>query len=104
MRMKTIHDLKQKSGILFMTTTMETMAKVMMCSLSLKPFLCDYSDAYILVTGDIKVAAANNNTTVAIKNCHPFTRACFKLNDEQVHTADNLDLTMELYIMLEYRP
>ena len=23
---------------------------------SIKPFLCDYSDAYILVTGDIKVA------------------------------------------------
>ena len=47
-----------------------------------KPFLCDYSDAYILVTGDIKVAAANNDTRVAIKNCHPFTRAFFKLNDE----------------------
>ena len=26
----------------------------------------------------------------------------FKLNDEQVDTADNLDLTMELYNMLEY--
>ena len=31
-----------------------------------KPFLCDYSDAYISVTGDIKVAAADNNTRVAI--------------------------------------
>ena len=67
-----------------------------------KPFLCDYSDAYILVTGDIKVAEANDNSRVAIKNCHPFTRAFFKLNDEQVDTADNLDLTMELYNMLEY--
>ena len=67
-----------------------------------KPFLYDYSDAYILVTGDIKVAATDNNTRVAIKNCHPFTRASFKLNDEQVDTADNLDLTMELYNMLEY--
>ena len=34
-----------------------------------KPFLCDYSDAYILVTGDIKVAGPDNNTRVAIKNC-----------------------------------
>ena len=67
-----------------------------------KPFLCDYSDAYILVTGDIRVADADNDTRVAIKNCHPFTRASFKLNDEQVDTADNLDLTMELYNMLEY--
>ena len=61
-----------------------------------KPDLCDYSDAYILVTGDIKVAAANNETRVAIKNCHPFTRASFKLNDEEVDTADNLDLAMYL--------
>ena len=67
-----------------------------------KPFLCDYSDANILVTGGIKVAAADNNTRVAIKNCHPFTRASFKLNGEQVHTVDNLDLTMNLYNMLEY--
>ena len=67
-----------------------------------KPFLCDYSDANILVTGDIKVAAADNNTRVAIKNCHPFTRASFKLNGEQVHIVDNLNLTMNLYNMLEY--
>ena len=67
-----------------------------------KPFLCYYSDAYILVTGDIKVAAANDNTRVAIKNCHPFTRAFFKLNDEQFDTADNLDLTMNLCNMLEH--
>ena len=67
-----------------------------------KPFLCDYSDAYILVTGNIKVENENHATRVAIKNCHPFTRATFKLNDEQVDTPDNLDLTMNLYNMLEY--
>ena len=64
--------------------------------------MCDYSDAYILVTGDIKVQNGNNATRVAIKNCHPYTRAFFRLNDEQVDTANNLDLTMELYSMLEY--
>ena len=67
-----------------------------------KPFLCDYSDAYILVTGNIKVQNGNDPTRVAIKNCHPFTRASFKLNNEQVDTAGNLDLTMNLYNMLEY--
>ena len=39
-------------------------------------FLCDYADAYILVTGDItveNVAVANvPNTKAAFKNCHPF--------------------------------
>ena len=38
-----------------------------------RPFLCDYSDAYILVTGNIKVQNGNDATRVAIKNCHPFT-------------------------------
>ena len=64
--------------------------------------MCDYSDAYILVTGNIKVQNGNDATRVAIKNCHPFTRSTFKLNNEQVDTADNLDLTMNLYNMLEY--
>ena len=64
--------------------------------------MCDYSDAYILVTGNIKVENGNDATRVAIKNCHPFTKASFKLNNEQVDTADNLDLTMNLVNMLEY--
>ena len=34
----------------------------------IKPNLCDYSDAYILVTGDIKVAAVAADTNVAFKN------------------------------------
>ena len=67
-----------------------------------RPFLRDYSDDYVLVTGNIKVQNGNDATRVAIKNCHPFTKASFKLNNEQVNTADNLDLTMNLYNMLEY--
>ena len=68
-----------------------------------RPSLCDYSDAYILVTGNIKVQNGNDATSVAIKDCHSFTRAYFKLNNEQADTADNLYLTMNLYNMLEYR-
>ena len=67
-----------------------------------RPFLCDYSDAYILVTGNIKVQNSNDATRVAIKNFHPFSKVSFKLNNEQVDTADNLDLTMNLYDMFEY--
>ena len=33
----------------------------------IKPNLCDYSDAYILVTGDIKVAGVAANPNVALK-------------------------------------
>ena len=98
-----------KSSILLMTVTMEIIARVMMCSLlsnliqKLENVFCfDYSDAYILVTGDIKVAAGYDPTRLAINNCHPFTRAFFRLNDEQVDTPDNLDLIMNSYSMLEY--
>ena len=36
-----------------------------------KSSLCDYSDAFILVTGNITVAA-DNNTDVTFKNLHHF--------------------------------
>ena len=39
---------------------------------SLESRLCDYSDAYILVTGNINVTGGNTNTKVAFKNCAPF--------------------------------
>ena len=35
---------------------------------SLESSLCDYSDAYVLVTGNIVVAGANNNIKVAFKS------------------------------------
>ena len=65
-------------------------------------FLENYSDAYILVTGDIKVANGGDLTNVAFKNCHPFTSALIKLNDQQVDSALDLDLTMNLCNLVEY--
>ena len=50
----------------------------------IKPNLCDYSDAYILVKGDIKVAGVAANTNVAFKNCAPFTRCVTHIKDEHV--------------------
>ena len=38
---------------------------------SLESSFCDYSDAYILVTGNI--ISGGNNTKAAFKNCAPFT-------------------------------
>ena len=60
----------------------------------IEPNLCDYSEAYILVTGDIKVAEVAANTNVAFKNCAPFTRCVTHINDEHVETAENLDIVM----------
>ena len=39
---------------------------------TVKSSLCDYPDAFILVTGNI-TAAADNNTDVAFKNSAPFS-------------------------------
>ena len=47
--------------------------------LNLKPViksdLCDYSDAYILVTGDITATRGDANTKVVFKNFAPLTNA-----------------------------
>ena len=39
---------------------------------TIKSSLCDYSDAFILFTGNITVTA-NNNADIAFKNCAPFS-------------------------------
>ena len=51
---------------------------------SLKPNFSDYSDPYILVTGNIAVVVGNQNTDIAFKDCSPFTRCVTHLNDEHV--------------------
>ena len=68
----------------------------------IKPNLCDYSDAYILVTGDIKLADVAANTNVAFKNCSLFTGCVTHMNDEHVETADNLDIITPVYNLIEH--
>ena len=68
----------------------------------LKPNLCDYAEAYILIDGTIRAAAANANTRLALKNCAPFTKCNFDDDDEHVDTAENPDITMAMYNLIEY--
>ena len=68
----------------------------------IKSDLCYYSDAYILVTGIITVRNSNENTRVTFKNCTPFTKCITHINDEHVDNADNLDLIMPIYNLIEY--
>ena len=68
----------------------------------LKPNLCDYAEAYILIDGSIRAAAADANTRLALKNCAPFTKCNLEINDEHVDTAENLDITMPMYNLIEY--
>ena len=54
------------------------------------------------MTGDIKVAGVAANTNVAFKNGAPFTRCATHINDEHVETAENLDMIMPMYNLIEY--
>ena len=72
--------------------------------------LCDYSDAYILVKGNITVnntaadgADANNtNKKVIFKNCVPFTNCIIKINNEVIDNAKYIDIVMPVYNLMEY--
>ena len=64
--------------------------------------LCDYSDAYILVIGDITATGGDDNIKAPFKNSAPFTKCKTHINDEHVETADNLDIVMPMYNLTEY--
>ena len=68
----------------------------------LKPNLCDYAEAYILVDGTIRATNAVNATRLALKNCAPFTKCNLEINDEHVNTAENLHIVMPIYNLIEY--
>ena len=68
----------------------------------LKPNLCDYAEAYVLVDGTIRAAHALNATRFALKDCGPFTKCNVEINDEHVDTAENLDIVMPMYNLIEY--
>ena len=59
---------------------------------SLESSLCDYSDAYILVTGNITATPNNAVTQVIFKNCAPFKDCRTEINDTFVDYADLLIL------------
>ena len=68
----------------------------------LKPNLCDYAEAYILVDVTIRGTGGDNNTRLALKNCAPFTKCNLEINDEPIDTAENLDIVMPMYNLIEY--
>ena len=56
-----------------------------------------------MVDGTIIAAnAVNNNTRLALKDCAPFTKCNLEINDEHVDTAENLDIVMPMYNLIEY--
>ena len=69
---------------------------------SIKSSLCDYSGAFILVTGDIAVNANNDTYNDAIKNCPPFSTCKAEINDVFIDEANHIYVAMPMYNLIEY--
>ena len=72
----------------------------------LRSNLCDYSDAYILIKGTIAIAGKNQrdrqNRPLILKNNAPFISCITRINGELIEDADDLDIVMPMYNLLEY--
>ena len=68
---------------------------------TIKSSLFDYSDAFILFTGNITVAA-DNDTAVAFKNCATFSTCTIKIDDIFVDVANHIYIAMLMYNLIEY--
>ena len=71
----------------------------------LRSHLCDYSDAYIVVKGTITIVRPNGakrNKEVTFKNNAPFINCISKINGVKIDNAEDLDVVMPMYNLLEY--
>ena len=76
----------------------------------LRSDLCDYSDAYIVVKGKITVTKGFNNDAnknacdkkLALRNNTPFLSCISKSNGELIENAEDLDIVIPMYNLLEY--
>ena len=76
----------------------------------LRSSLYDYSDAYILVKGNIAVnntaaaatAANNRNKKVIFENFASFTNCISKITNTQTDNTEYIDIVMPMYNLIEY--
>ena len=68
---------------------------------TIKSSLCDYSDTFVLVTGNITVVV-DNNTDVAFKNWEPFSTCTTNINHTFVDKANHIYIAMPMYNLIEY--
>ena len=87
-----IQNLQQKNGILLIKFLIK----------SIESILCDSSDAYILVTGNITATPNNAAAQVIFKYFAPFKDCGTEINDIFVDYADFINITMPMYNLIEY--
>ena len=71
--------------------------------------LCDFSDAYIVVKGTITLTNDADrefidvrNRSLAFKNNAPFTNCISKINNVLIENAEDVDVVMPVYNLIEY--
>ena len=69
---------------------------------SIESRLCDYSDAYILVTGNITATPNNAATQVVFQNYAPFEKCRTEINKPFIDETDFINITMPMYNLIEY--
>ena len=95
--MEKIHD---QSG-----ETYNTNKQIRFKTSMLRSNLCDYSDAHIVVKGKITVTNPNHNAydkKLALKNNALFLSCISKINNKLIDNAEDLDIVMPMYNLLEY--
>ena len=72
----------------------------------LRSDLCDYSDAYMVVKGIISVTGTGNanrrNKNLSFNNNALFRSCISKINSTLITSAEDLDIIMPMYNLLEY--
>ena len=73
----------------------------------LRNALCDFNDAYIVVTGKITATNPGNNNNVynrrvSLKNSAPFSSCILKINSQLIEDAQDLDIVMLMDNLLYY--
>ena len=69
--------------------------------------LCDFSDAYIVVTGKINATNVGNNINiynrkVALKSSPPFFNCVLQIKNQLIEDAQDLDIVNPMYNLLYY--
>ena len=65
-------------------------------------WVCDYSDAYNLVTGNIVVAVGDADTKAAFKCFAPFGKCRTEIiNDNVIDEAEHINTAMPIYNLIE---
>ena len=94
-----IQDLQQKNGIIIDSESNDNYSQndeIKFLTRSIESSLCDYSDAYILVTGNISATPNNAAIQVVFKGCAPLEKCRTEINETFVDEATHVNIAMSV--------